>query len=103
MPSPASRPTTTTITPTTLYPTQVNVVVMRGINDDELADFVGLTRHDPINVRFIEYMPFDGNAWGSNKMVPYRELMAAVNDRWVEAQVEVCGGCRSCAGSEHTN
>lgn len=62
---------------------QVNVVVMRGVNDDEVADFVELTRHAPINVRFIEYMPFDGNAWGSRKMVPYRELMATVNSRWV--------------------
>jgi len=60
---------------------QVNVVVMRGVNDDEVADFVELTRHDPVNVRFIEYMPFDGNAWGSRKMVPYRELLAAVNSR----------------------
>jgi molybdenum cofactor biosynthesis enzyme MoaA len=55
---------------------------MRGVNDDEIADFVELTRDSPINVRFIEYMPFDGNAWGSNKMVPYRELMQAVNSRW---------------------
>lgn len=60
---------------------QVNVVVMRGINDDEVADFVELTRHDPVNVRFIEYMPFDGNVWSTNKMVPYRELMAAIAAR----------------------
>lgn len=53
------------------------------MNDDEVADFVELTRHAPINVRFIEYMPFDGNAWGSRKMMPYRELMATVNSRWV--------------------
>lgn len=71
---------------------QVNVVVMRGVNDDEIGDFVELTRHDPINVRFIEYMPFDGNAWGSNKMVPYRELMAAVNSRWVQV-LDVCWVC----------
>ena len=42
---------------------------MRGQNDDELADFVELTRHKPINVRFIEYMPFDGNVWAKKKMV----------------------------------
>lgn len=48
---------------------QVNVVVMRGINDDELPDFVALTRERPINVRFIEYMPFDGNVWSDRKMV----------------------------------
>lgn len=48
---------------------QVNVVVMRGVNDDEVADFAALTRHQPINVRFIEYMPFDGNVWSDSKMV----------------------------------
>lgn len=54
---------------------------MRGVNDDEIGDFVELTRHDPINVRFIEYMPFDGNVWSTRKMVPYRQMMAAVNER----------------------
>ena len=39
---------------------KVNVVVMRGVNDDEAADFVRLTLHQPVDVRFIEYMPFDG-------------------------------------------
>lgn len=48
---------------------QVNVVVMRGVNDDEVADFAALTRHQPVNVRFIEYMPFDGNVWSDSKMV----------------------------------
>ncbi len=45
------------------------MVVMRGVNDDEIADFVQLTRDRPINVRFIEYMPFDGNVWSDSKMV----------------------------------
>jgi GTP 3',8-cyclase len=48
---------------------KVNVVVMRGVNCDELNDFVALTRTLPLNVRFIEYMPFDDNAWSRNKMV----------------------------------
>lgn len=59
-------------------PVKVNVVVMRGVNDDEIPDFVELTRHHPINVRFIEYMPFDGNVWSDTKMVPYRDMVAAV-------------------------
>lgn len=59
-------------------PVKVNCVVMRGVNDDELLDFVALTKHRPLNVRFIEYMPFDGNAWASKKMVSYAEMRAAV-------------------------
>ena len=43
---------------------QLNVVVMRGSNEDELADFVEFTKDKNIDVRFIEYMPFDGNRWG---------------------------------------
>lgn len=39
---------------------QVNCVVMRGLNEDELMDFVTLTERKPLDVRFIEYMPFDG-------------------------------------------
>lgn len=40
---------------------QVNCVVMRGLNEDELLDFVTLTERKPLDIRFIEYMPFDGN------------------------------------------
>ncbi|NXB01309.1 MOCS1 protein, partial [Cnemophilus loriae] len=39
---------------------QVNCVVMRGFNDDEVLDFVDFTKDLPLDVRFIEYMPFDG-------------------------------------------
>lgn len=48
---------------------KINVVVMRGVNDDEILDFAALTKELPVNVRFIEYMPFDDNAWSRNKMV----------------------------------
>jgi cyclic pyranopterin phosphate synthase len=39
-------------------PIKINVVVIKGVNDDEIADFVDLTRQNPFEVRFIEYMPF---------------------------------------------
>lgn len=57
---------------------QVNCVVMRGFNDDEICDFVELTREKPINVRFIEFMPFDGNVWNVKKLVPYSEMLDTV-------------------------
>jgi hypothetical protein len=74
---------------------------MRGVNDDEVADFVELTRQQAVNVRFIEYMPFDGNVWATHKMVPYRELVAAVQERCVGRwRVCVCacvgGGGSTC-------
>jgi molybdenum cofactor biosynthesis enzyme MoaA len=39
---------------------KINCVIMKGINDHECVDFVELTRDKPLDVRFIEYMPFDG-------------------------------------------
>jgi len=40
-------------------PVKINVVVLKGINDDEITDFVGLTRSTSLIVRFIEFMPVD--------------------------------------------
>ena len=40
-------------------PVKINVVVLKGINDDEIIDFVGLTRSTSLIVRFIEFMPVD--------------------------------------------
>ncbi|KAK2637160.1 hypothetical protein Ddye_031952 [Dipteronia dyeriana] len=59
-------------------PVKVNCVVMRGFNDDEICDFVELTRDRPINVRFIEFMPFDGNVWNVKKLVSYSEMLDTV-------------------------
>lgn len=39
---------------------KLNVVVIRGLNDREVLDFVKLTQDKPISVRFIEFMPFTG-------------------------------------------
>src|SRR3990172_8813740 len=39
---------------------KINMVVMRGINDDEVQDFAGLTLNKNLQVRFIEYMPVQG-------------------------------------------
>lgn len=39
---------------------KLNVVVVKGLNDSEVLDFVTLTKDQPISVRFIEFMPFTG-------------------------------------------
>lgn len=57
---------------------KLNVVVMKGINDDEITDFVQLTRDYPLHVRFIEFMPFAGNEWNKNKLISYSEMLAQV-------------------------
>ncbi|KAH1005817.1 hypothetical protein HUJ04_006732 [Dendroctonus ponderosae] len=59
-------------------PVKVNCVVMKGLNDDELLDFVQLTKDKNIDVRFIEYMPFSGNKWNENQMVSYKEMVKII-------------------------
>lgn len=62
---------------------KVNVVVMRGINDDEVNDFVRLTIDEPnMHVRFIEFMPFNGNQWDMSKIVSYAELISTINNEF---------------------
>ena len=67
-------------------PVKVNCVVMKGFNDDELIDFVNLTKDRPIDVRFIEYMPFQGNEWNQNKMLSFNDMKAIIRDVYPELQ-----------------
>jgi cyclic pyranopterin phosphate synthase len=56
-------------------PIKINVVVMRGFNDDELADFAAITRLRPWHVRFIELMPTGDNLFLSDRFVSADELL----------------------------
>jgi molybdenum cofactor biosynthesis protein A len=60
------------------FEVKLNIVLMKGINDDEVVDFVKFTKDLPISARFIEFMPFDGNKWDRSKMVSEQEVLSAV-------------------------
>ena len=62
------------------YTIKINVVVMRGVNDEEIVDFVNWTKDTPIHVRFIEFMPFDGNNWNWGKVFGYKEINEKVSN-----------------------
>lgn len=62
---------------------KINMVVMKGFNDDEIKDFIDWTKHNPIQIRFIEFMPFTGNKWTSNKMFSLEEILALVEKDFV--------------------
>jgi len=61
---------------------KINMVVMKGFNDDEINDFVAWTMHNPLQIRFIEFMPFSGNRWTSNKVVELHEILSTINDQY---------------------
>ena len=54
-----------------LQSVKLNVVVVKGLNDSEVLDFVELTKDKKLSVRFIEFMPFTGNRSSSNFPFPY--------------------------------
>lgn len=59
---------------------KLNVVAMKGINDDEINDFVSITKDLPLHVRFIEFMPFDGNYWNKDKVLPASDILQNVEE-----------------------
>ncbi|WP_442265547.1 GTP 3',8-cyclase MoaA [Tenacibaculum sp. ZS6-P6] len=61
---------------------KLNVVLLKGFNDNEIIDFVEFTKDRAISVRFIEFMPFDGNRWDKSKLVSYNELLNQVESKF---------------------
>jgi GTP 3',8-cyclase len=61
---------------------KVNVVVMKGLNDGEINDFIEWTKDEPVHVRFIEFMPFEGNRWTSNKVFTWKEMLQVIEEKY---------------------
>ena len=66
---------------------KINAVLIKDFNDDEIIDFIKLTKDLPVSFRFIEFMPFDGNKWDLKKMVSYAEVMQKVKSYFSEEQI----------------
>ena len=60
------------------FKVKINVVVIKNVNDDEIVEFVKWTKNLPIQLRFIEFMPFDGNQWNWDKKVSYKEILDSI-------------------------
>lgn len=65
------------------FEVKINVVVMKNINDDEILDFVAWTKNEPIQVRFIEFMPFTGNHWSNEKVFSFKEILEKVDEKFI--------------------
>lgn len=66
---------------------KLNAVLMKDINDNEIIDFINFTKENKVSVRFIEFMPFDGNRWDLKKMVSYKDIMKQVHNEFDENKV----------------
>lgn len=61
---------------------KINVVIIKGVNDNELMEFVELTRKWPVTVQFIEFMPFAGNKWDLTKTVPAKTMLEDIRESY---------------------
>jgi len=69
-----------------LVPVKINTVILKGINDDEIADFARKTITDGWNVRFIEHMPFAGAKKQDNDLVSSQEIMDIISKKFGDLQ-----------------
>lgn len=64
------------------FSVKINVVLIKGINDQEINNFIALTRKKKVHIRFIEFMPFTGNEWQDNKLVSQEQILATVQEQF---------------------
>ena len=64
------------------FKTKINVVLMRGENDDEIVDFIAWTKNRELDIRFIEFMPFAGNSWSLDKKIPHEEVLHILSEHY---------------------
>jgi cyclic pyranopterin phosphate synthase len=62
-----------------MFEVKLNVVLIKDLNDNEIIHFARLTKDLPLTVRFIEFMPFKGNQWGYNKIIPHNEILSILS------------------------
>jgi len=68
---------------------KVNCVVMKGFNDDELRRFIKMTKDLPLDVRFIEWMPFNNNGWNKNRFLSYADMMDQIESDEVRSPMKL--------------
>jgi len=66
---------------------KLNVVLIKDFNENEIIDFINLTKDWPIVVRFIEFMPFNGNKWDVSKLVSYESIMNSAFNEFSKTKI----------------
>ena len=66
---------------------KINAVLIKGVNDSEIVDFIEFTKDKNVSFRFIEFMPFDGNKWDNSKVVTLDNVFEKVNANYSKDQI----------------
>ncbi|XP_055913246.1 molybdenum cofactor biosynthesis protein 1-like [Eupeodes corollae] len=64
------------------YKPKINCVLMKNFNEDEICDFVEFTKDRNVDVRFIEYMPFSGNKWQTDRLMSFKETLDVIRKQF---------------------
>ncbi len=81
-----------------LEPIKINAVIVRGHNEDEVADFAAFAREHDVKMRYIEFMPLDsGHDWDRSDVVSGREIRERIQERFPLVKVEVNRGSDTSA------
>jgi GTP 3',8-cyclase len=76
-----------------LAPIKINVVVVRGHNETEVADFAAFAREHDVKMRFIEFMPLDsGHDWSRDMVVSGKEIRERINERFPLVAIDAFRG-----------
>ena len=76
-----------------LNPIKINAVIVRGHNEDEVADFAAFAREHDVKMRFIEFMPLDsGHEWSREMVVSGREIRERIGARFPLQAVDTARG-----------
>jgi cyclic pyranopterin phosphate synthase len=73
-----------------LQPIKINAVIVRGHNEDEVADFAAFAREHDVKMRFIEFMPLDsGHDWSREDVVSGREIRERIDEKFPLLPIDV--------------
>ena len=61
---------------------KINNVIIKDVNDNEITDFIEFTKDKNVAIRFIEFMPFDGNKWSTEKVITLNEILSAAEKKY---------------------
>ena len=67
---------------------KLNVVLIKGQNEDEIIEFIELTKDASVQVRFIEFMPFKGNQWDQSKTISLETILNRVSEHYNNSALE---------------
>ena len=64
------------------FSVKINMVVIQGINDAEINNFIEWTRNVPVHIRLIEFMPFTSNQWTHQHVFTYQQMLNRIEERY---------------------